>query len=204
LWDFSLKGQDMKRGLNSLLIAMFAILFLATNASYGAFILSITDDGTDLTMKATGSYDLTGIGSAGGLQLGVNAAVAPAISGGLYGWESEPNTKYVPVAFSGNLTGTSNALTADFVSTTTPFNLNIGNNAIYLPTTASLTGTFDNIAIFEGVTLASLGMVAGETINVTWQGDSAIITTVNTPEPATATLALLGLGGLMMRRRRDA
>jgi len=29
------------------------------------------------------------------------------------------------------------------------------------------------------------------------------VTAITVPEPATATLALLGLGGLMMRRRRD-
>ena len=77
-----------------------------------------------------------------------------------------------------------------------------------LQSTAPLIDTVDEAAVFLGTTLADLGMVSGETINVSWNGVSTTITTGPGPGasiPDTGSTALLlgaGLLGLAAIRRK--
>lgn len=69
------------------LAATAAFLLAAAHQTRAAITMLISDDGTNLTMVATGSYDLSNATpSMSTGSLGTNAAVAPGL-GGIYGWE---------------------------------------------------------------------------------------------------------------------
>ena len=71
--------------------------------------------------------------------------------------------------------------------------------------TAPVFGSVDEFAVFQGVTLASLGMVLGETVTVSWgNGGLNERGTINTLVPAPGAMALLGVAGFVSRRRRRA
>ena len=167
-----------------------------------AIVISITDDGTNLTMTATGTYDFSLLTSTSGSILGANAAVAPTISSGGYGWEAN-GVRYTLLPFSGILTGTVNAYPATLVTTTNPFWIDVRNSQISFRTGTLAVGSVNESAIFNGVTLASLGMVPGESISATWNGgDSITIQTFPVPEPSSALLFGFAAIGFAARRRR--
>ncbi len=187
----------------NLAAALITFISLAGGAN-AAILLTITDDGTDLTMTATGSYDFTAVGDNGTDQaLGANAGVLPTTSGGLYGWEVTEATISFTVSYSGALTGTSNVFPADSITTTNPFFFDSSRSVIRFTEGTPLLGTVNETAVFNSITLASLGMVAGESVSVTWAGDSATIQTVaSVPEPSSAILLGLGALGVAVHRRR--
>lgn len=188
--------------VNATLAATLITFGALVGGANAAIVMTITDDGTDLTMTATGSYDFSAVGDNGTDKVfGVNAGVTPTLGG--YGWETTANTLSLTVSYSGSLTGSSNAFPATSVTTTNPFYFDTGGSVIRFAAGAPLTGTVNETAIFAGVTLASLGMVAGESVSVTWTGDSATIqTTTPVPEPSSSLLFGLGALGLVVRRRR--
>lgn len=191
----------------SIYLALLAVL-LSPIAANADIIMTITDDGTDLTMIATGTYDNSGLSAIGSTSLGINAIVGPQQC--CYGWETGVGTSVnYAASYSGSLTGTSNTFptSADVITGSNPFFFWHSANRIAFQSSAPLIGSVDESATWYGVTLASLGMVAGESITVSWGNNTGIIQTFaaqSVPEPGT--LALLGIGlfgmGLARRRRR--
>ncbi len=179
-------------------------VLLTPVAANADIIMIITDNGADLTMTATGTYDNTGLEVLDTISLGANAVVAPTIC--CYGWETSGGNIYsTGMGYSGALTGTNDAFPADLVSTTNPFFFWSNNNAIVFGIDTPLSGSVNESATFFGVTLASLGMVAGESITASWGNNNAIIRTVAaTPIAEPGTLALVGVGllGMGLARRR--
>jgi hypothetical protein len=198
------KKETMKLKLKSLsTLAATLITFgsLAGGAD-AAITVTITDDGTNLTMTATGTYDLSQVSPQLQTNLGVNAAIAPPF-GGIYGWETTyPSKAFAGLAYSGMLTGTDFKFGADIVTTTNPFYFI--NDLIVFSNSAPLIGSVNESATFLNTTLASLGMVSGESVTATWAGGSATIQVGAIPEPSSALLlglGALGLAGLRSRKR---
>ena len=183
-----------------------AILFTFGSLAGGAnaaILVTISDDGTDLTMTATGSYDFSGVTNYVGGELPVIAAVAPQAAGGIYGWYTTNATRNYIVNYSGSLTGSSGVFSPDSVTTTNPFYFSTDASTISFMDDAFTRGSVNETAVFNGVTLASLGMVAGESVIVTWGDDSATIQTIQTiPEPSSTLLLGLGALGILARRKR--
>lgn len=177
------------------------VLTVSSFANAGLIIMNISDNGTDLMMTATGDYDNTGLVSQGSINLGANAAVAGTLPA--FGWETGTNNLF-DAAFVGSLTATDNAFPASLVSTTNPFFFANLLNQVGFQASAALIGTVNESATFTGVTLASLGMLAGESVSVTWGQNQAIIQTsaVKVPEPTTLAIFALGLIGLASRKFR--
>jgi hypothetical protein len=193
-------AKNIGRMMRLLAIALVATVFIGKQAD-AEIIMTIGDDGTDLTMTATGSYDLSLLEpSASTLFLGINASVGPSKS--TFGWDTggEDDPQEYSVEFIGSFTGTGFANGATSTTGTSPFFFYGPGGLISLPAGAPQIGEVNETAVFEGVTLASLGMVAGETINVVWEGDSAIIQTI--PAPASVGLLALVSGGIYFARRR--
>jgi len=181
--------------------AAAATLTMAANAD---ITMNIWDDGTDLFMSATGDYDLTRAIAFNTTNLGANAAVAPTFP--LYGWETGAGTSTGYEAFYvGVLTGTVSVFPATSTTTSNPFFFWNTSNSINFMDTAPVFGSVDEFAVFQGVTLASLGMVLGETVTVSWgNGGLNERGTINTVIPAPGAMALLGVAGFVSRRRRRA
>lgn len=189
--------------MKRLISATFLMLALTPAFAYSDIVMNIWDDGTNLYMSATGAYDLTNAPVIGSNSLGANAAVAPTYP--IFGWETGPANIYA-AAYSGVLSGTSDAFPASSTSTTNPFVFAESVGGILMG--GGLTGSVNEFATFNGVTLASLGMVAGETVTVSW-GDGgvnergAIKTLATVPEPGSSLIfGSLGLAGLVCKRRR--
>ncbi|WOO43175.1 PEP-CTERM sorting domain-containing protein [Rubellicoccus peritrichatus] len=166
----------------------------------------LSDDGVNLTMTAQGSLDfssLTPVDSS--TPLGANAYVSPGFK--VYGWDygADGGDRYA-VSVSGTLTGmgqTNNP--ADAVGTTTPFAVigdAMSNNVfVYVPPGSPKTiAGIDNTATFNGVTLSSLGMVAGESITFSWADDSIQVMTVPEPSSYALVASLLAVACLALRR----
>ena len=184
--------------------AAAAALTMAANAD---ITMNIWDDGTDLYMSATGNYDMTNATVSTSFSgLGANAVVWATTP--LFGWETNLGNLSVGYSaiYSAPLTASGNsALGASFVTNTNPFFFANFTNEIYFDANAPLTGSVNEFARFDGETLASLGMVVGETTTVSW-GNGGVNErgTINTVVPAPGALALLGIAGLAGRRRRRA
>jgi MYXO-CTERM domain-containing protein len=182
-----------------------AALTMSANAD---ITMNIWDDGVDLYMSATGTYDMTNATTTTTYSgLGTNAVMWAGTE--LYGWESwgtDSTSQSFVATYTGLLTGGDSSITASSVSTTNPFFFANFIGEIYFESTASLTGSVDELAIFSGETLASLGMVAGETVSVSWGNgglDEGGTINVLGAIPAPGALALLGLAGIATRRRRS-
>ena len=166
-----------------------------------AIVVSITDDGVNLTMTATGTYDFSSLTPNSGSAFGANAGVVPAISAGGYGWEAS-GVGFVLSPFSGTLTGSSYAAPASFVSITNPFWINVATSSISFGAGTLAVGSVNESATFNGVTLASLGMLSGQSISATWTGgDSITIQTSAVPEPSSSLLFGFAALGFAARRR---
>lgn len=149
-----------------------------------------------------GDYNVSELIPITGIQLGANAGVGPTFNQ-VFGWETGPNSLRYAVNVSGTLTGTASAFPATSTSASLPFFFRLLNGSqLALPAGSSPVGTVDNTAFFAGHTLASLGMVAGESVTITWNGGSAVIQTFPVPEPGSALLMLLGAGSATVVRRR--
>ncbi len=182
-----------------------AIAFSFAASANADFVVRITDDGTDMTLRATGSYDFSALTpSNANTFVGAPAIVQPNddILGLNIGFDFGPADVY-EVSYDGILSGGGSRFTNN-VTTTNPFFLTNGplGNSVFLQEGAPSIGTFNETAVFEGTTLADLGMVVGETVTITWEGDSGIITTAVVPEPSSAIIGFIGLVGLIGRRRR--
>lgn len=184
----------------------FAIVAAAaaalTMTAQADITMNIWDDGTDLYMSATGDYDMTSaVVNPSTFGLGRNATAWGDL--GFFGWESGAGTTTYNADYTGTFSG-GDSSSATSVMTTNPFWFNTSGTIVF--SNNNLTGSVDELAIFEGKTFASLGLVVGQTINVSWGGqglnERATINTVAVPAPGA--LALLGLGGLAGTRRRRA
>jgi hypothetical protein len=201
---FTSLAITMKNLLRSLLACGFLAMMPA--ASNAAIIMNIYDDGVDLFMTATGSYDFTNAATGSVSGLGENAAVAPTAL--LFGWETGDGTTVgYSATYTGVLTGTLNAFPATSTTTTNPFFFWPLSNAIEVEIGNPLVGLVNETAVFSGTTFASLGMLPGETVTVSWgNGGADEIGSISTGVvhlPAAAWLfgsALLGLG--VVKRRK--
>lgn len=182
-------------------LAALAIIAAAPQAC-AAISVVISDNGTDLTMVATGSYDLTNALLIGNGGVGVNAVVLPAIGGGFYGWETTDDGFAYSAVYTGTLAGTGNAYGAITASANIPFHVVRGFDYITFGFGAPTMGTVNNTATFANTTLASLGMVAGQSMTGTWGlgGADETITITTVPEPSA--LLLSALGSLFFLRRK--
>jgi len=189
-------------------IAIFSMLLCSiSGTAKGGIVMTLTDDGTNLTMRATGTYDVSSLTATADIDLIVNAAFAPPLDGGLYGWAVGGPTDRYAISFDGALTGLVGALPATSVSTNTPF-IFVGNSILFATGTSS-TGTVDETAVFAGVSFADFGMLSGETITATWGdgdvGETATISTVTAtavPEPSSLLMFGIGVAALSVQRRR--
>jgi len=103
---------------------------------------------------------------------------------------------------------------ADIVLTSGPagaYTILLSNPAVLANIASATAGTFLSFGLSNSVGVQSpainpVGNSVAETYGFQLSQSLATyqLTVVNVPEPATASLALLGLGGLMMRRRRMA
>lgn len=196
----------------SLLTFTLFISGLFGGTAQALIIIAITDDGNDLTMTATGTYDFTGtISNGASAYAPAGAYLSPEAATQAFGWSLGPTglATIYPVEVSGLLTSSPGQLSTTDIETTNPliFLLNAGSRFVQVVDTAPLSGTVNESALFSGETLASLGMVAGESITVTWDGDNldpsmrmAIIQTSPIPEPSSALLLGSLAFGLLARR----
>jgi hypothetical protein len=196
-------------------VAAFAIALITFGPLAGkvdaAIILTLTDDGTDLTMRATGTYDLSGAEVSTRFEPDFPSAFASPFSyGGIYGWGVGQNVLSYKVDSVGSFTDNSGGATVPLptsVSTTMPFyfqTLSPDGAVIRFAVGMPNSGTVNETAVWENTTLADLGMVPGETITVSWSGDGATIQTVAVPEPSTSLLLgifLLSIAALRRRKR---
>lgn len=184
------------------------LICLAAGVGEGAVIINISDDGTNLTMSATGDYDLTNATPNPSGTSGLSAAIIIPGSTGLYGWNTGGQIPLYLATFSGTLSG--NRVNFSSSSTTNPFFFSgMQQSAAF---TGGLTGSVNESATLFNNTLADFGFVAGQSISVSW-GNGGVNErgTVNVlsnavPEPSTFTLlGLAGAGGLLaLRLRRRA
>ena len=170
----------------------------------GAITLNITDNGTDLIMTASGSFDLTNApAKASTSGLGANALVAPPLDA--YGWETGAGTStHYDVTFSGSLAGTANAFPADFTTVTVPFWVDF-DQALLVFQNGVVNGSVNESATFNGITLSDLGMIGGESVTASWglaSIDEQITINVGSAIPEPSSALLLGLGALSFAARR--
>lgn len=170
-------------------------------------IMTITDDGTDLTMAATGTYDNTGLAVIGSVYFGATGVV----TGCCIGWETGVGTSAnFAASYVGSLTQLSDILfPTSSVTTSNPFWFWTELNRITFRTSAPIVGSVNESATLEGATLATFGMVSGESVSVTWGQNTATIQTfagqsVSVPAPATLALVGIGLAGIGCNRRKKA
>jgi len=196
--------NQYRRPFASALIALGTL----TSSATGAVLVTISDNGTDLSMTAVGTIDLTGFSPSTTPTfnfLAVNAGVAPTINEGVYGWETDPSAtasdEYIATTVSGSLTGTGGAFPATSVTAPFPFWVAGISGALYLPTGAPVTSSVNNTATFAGVTLASIGMFPGESQVYTFGQETVTFTTV-VPEPSSSLLLGFAGLGLISRRKR--
>ena len=198
------KKKKMKPKLKSLstLAATLITFGSLVGGADAAITITITDDGTNLTMSATGTYDFSAasIPTNQNHALGTESACAPSI--GVYGWETGAGSNTFAISSSGSLTATDSKFPADSATTTNPFFIDLNNGIIVFKSSAPLTGSVNESATFLNTTLASMGMVSGESMTVSWTGDSVTIQTSAIPEPSSALLLGLGASGLAGLRRR--
>jgi MYXO-CTERM domain-containing protein len=206
-WPYKKEGDRIMNIVQKCILTTVgaATLTMSANAD---ITMNIWDDGVNLYMSATGTYDMTNATSSNSYAgLGANALMWASTEA--YGWETwgtDETSQGFVATYTGLLTGGDSSPTATTVSTTNPFFFANLSSEIYFESTASLTGSVDELAIFSGATLASLGMVAGETVIVSWGNgglDEGGTINVLGAIPAPGALALLGLAGLATRRRRS-
>lgn len=185
--------------------AIYAMFAISPVHCFSDIVMNIWDDGTNLYMQATGSYDFSNVTPNSGAGLGANAKIG---ANQFYGWEAElgSGTESYTIAYIGALTGTGTISPATTVTNSTPFFFFQNTSSIVLPTGTPNVGTVNESAVFNGTTLAGLGMLPGETVTVSWGTGGAneggsINTFAPVPEPSTAILGI-GVAGLLITRRR--
>lgn len=192
-------------------MALLALGLMASSA-HGAIVMTIFDDGTNLTMTATGTYDLSGVTPINSFESDFNSAfVTPYFFGGLYGWSVGNNVLSYQVSFSASFTAGAALSTPPptSLSTNTPFYFQyLSTGALSGPVIRFAQGTpsigsVNETAFFANTTLADIGMVAGETVTVSWSGDSAIIQTTAVPEPSPLLFAAVGVLIVVFTCRRS-
>lgn len=191
------------------LLAAAAICFAP--ASYASIIATIQQSGSDVTISASGSVDLTGLhqvvinqpvssggwlGGLGGENGAYGAAVGAAdvyIFGTLVVSGSWPNI--------GDIPGTGGVLVAQ--------QNGASSNSLFLP--AGYVSGSDITTLFAGFTMpgqsfASLGLTGGLSATYSWDagaGGPQSVTILTVPEPTTALLFFSGLVGLAVHGRRS-
>ncbi|MDA7861978.1 PEP-CTERM sorting domain-containing protein [Akkermansiaceae bacterium] len=195
--------------IRTLFISLLAIGSLAVKAE-AAIIMTLTDNGTDLTMRATGTYDLSGTEVSTRFEPDYPSAFASPFSlEGIYGWGVGQDVLSYRVDSTGAFTDNSGGATVPLptsVSTTMPFYFqtqSADGAVIRFAVGTPNNGTVNETAVWENTTLDDLGMVPGETITVSWPGDSATIQTVAVPEPSAALLLGIGALSIAAHRRRN-
>jgi len=192
-----------------LLVSALCACGVLVSSARGSIMMSIFDDGTNLTMTATGTYDLSGVAPVASFESDFNSAfVTPYFFGGLYGWSVGNNVLSYQVSFSASFTagGALSTPPPTSLSTNTPFYFQyLSAGALSGPVIRFAQGTpnigsVNETAFFANTTLADIGMVAGETVTVSWAGDSATIQTIGVPEPSTVLLAAAGVVALAVAR----
>jgi hypothetical protein len=169
-------------------------------------VVTISEDGENLVMTASGSFDLSNVSpNSFDRGLGTNAAIAPTYHA--YGWETgEGSSDHYNVTFSGLLTGSVSAFPAQLVTTTVPFWFDLDQGQLVF-SDAVVSGFVNEMAVFENTSLSDLGMIAGEAVSASWglgTQDEQITIRVfaQIPEPSITLLLVSGILGLVVRRHR--
>lgn len=187
------------------ILVTFVILVITSFSTQASIIMSIWDDGNDLFMQATGTYDNTGLDFATIGGLGANAAVAGSIC--CFGWETGSFSSAFNAVYSDAITASESVFPATTVATSNPFIFVPLTNEVVFEQNAPVSGSVDEFASFAGVTVASLGMVAGESTTITWGTNTGMIEILgevetSQPVPAPHSIALIALGLFGIRKLR--
>ncbi len=215
LWQLDQPKRVQRFGFSKAALCCLALILgivtlVPQNASAG-IVMCIWDNGQDLFMTADGDYDMTNAASGDPFFLGPVAVVSPAFQ--VFGWStgSEAETVGYEATFSGALSGNMSAFESVTIATVSPIAFWNGtgtdSDTITHNVTNAISGTVNEWAMFADVTLADLGMVAGETVNVSWGSggvnEVATISTKSVPEPSAAFLfgTLITMGYCRRKRK---
>lgn len=185
------------KGTKCLIASVGLLLGIATPSSQAAVIINAVETGGNVVITSSGTINLAG------LQHFSNGST----SGGLV----SPSTGYLITGYTNALirlyrfhTGPTSfgpgGVTHDTTSIGETFGLSNSAEWLYLAQSVVDTGVVNSSSIYNGQTLASMGITEG-TYVWTWSADSITFNAI--PEPGACGLLLAGAGiaGFMARRR---
>lgn len=200
--------------MKSLALAISAALALASSPASAAYIVNISQSGSDVFATGSGNLNLAGLGNPG-----TGTVTGNLVPGrGRLAVGSGRNNAYSGTITGTNTFGTGNTfLTPDSV-TGLPVGFNVQNafpRFLLVPfgyQSGDDLGT--STATYKNKTLDDFGLIAGNSYTWTWGAGSNqdsftvnILAAAGVPEPATWGMMIAGfgmIGGAMRRRRQPA
>lgn len=196
--------------------ALLAGAVAGADDAAAAVVITLSDDGSDLTATATGSLDLAGLGPgllAGGTANGILARfTAPDTHivelgsgpGTLVGWYtvSPPFEIYALTSFAAPQASSSSGTQIAIWG----LNTGGGANAVFV-SESYVSGTpFATSSTWSGLTVAGFGLIPGQYVNTLSNGETVTLEIRSGPAqpvplPAALPLLLAGLGALGLARR---
>lgn len=175
-----------------------ALLLAAAGSAQSALMFTLDEDGTDLVMRGSGTFDLTGLtlfgtGSGGTAGLGVDQgfAVSATASFDFYAGALSGDSSFG----SGSAGASADSGLGDFFGLVfSGFGSGVG--ALYTPSGYTSGDPLSGSARYDDTSFADLGIESG-TYSWTLGND-----TVTLEVPVPATFALVTIGALGLRRRR--